>query len=164
LGTDQIAVLDEIQLLMMELQIDQLSDGGYISDDSKQLYIKWLEDPNTKLYEGGGRHPALVTLGTSYLYRYANGWKDLTDDERKAKLWEWNKSHCIPPKPEKEFNNIWKWIIEHHRKNKDEQREKRLEEERRMIPYAAIDDPINMPGCISYQISTIPDKYILGTP
>jgi hypothetical protein len=113
-------------LLQLQAKIDLISQR-YMSNEDKQRYIEWIENPNTKLYEHGGRHPALVALGTSYFYRYANGWKNLTDDERKAKLWEWNQSHCIPPKPEKEFNDIWKWIIEHHRKNRDEQREKRLE-------------------------------------
>jgi hypothetical protein len=48
---------------------------------------------------------------------------------------------------------------------RDKQREKRLEEEERTkTAHAVIGDPLNMPGCISYQINSIPDKYVLGTP
>jgi hypothetical protein len=46
LGTDQIAVLGQMQMLKLEAKIDALSQG-YMSDENKQQYIAWLEDPNT---------------------------------------------------------------------------------------------------------------------
>lgn len=123
LGTNEISVLDENQLLNLEAKINRFCDG-YLSDENKQRYILWLEDPNTIIGEGAGRHPALVILGTSYFFRYANGWKYLTDDQRKAKLQEWHIQHCNPPKSERELDEIWKWIIDTHRRRRDEELQK----------------------------------------
>ena len=100
-----------------------------MSDENRQRYIQWLEDPNTTIEEGN-RHDANKILGCSYYYRYRDGWKDLTDDQRHDRLQQWNEQHCIPPLPEKEFNDIWKWIVDCHRKRRDEQHE-RLDDERR---------------------------------
>ncbi len=119
-GTDQITILDEMQLLQLEAKIDSLSQG-YMLDENKQRYIAWLEDPNTKIKEHEGRHDAVKILGCSYYYRYNNGWKDLTDDQRCDKLQEWNLQHCEPPLPEAEFSEIWKWIVKTHRKTRDKQ-------------------------------------------
>ena len=120
LGTHRIVILDENQLLSLEAQIDTLCHG-YMSDHDKQRYIAWLEDPNTILGEGQGRHPALVTLGMSYYFRSNNGWFKLTDEERKIKLSEWHVQHCKPPKPEKEFDKIWGWIVDHCKGKRDEE-------------------------------------------
>jgi hypothetical protein len=160
LGTIVIAVLDEMQLLSLEAKIDSLSQG-YMSDENKQRYITWLEDSNT-IIEEGSRHDANKTLGCSYYYRYRDGWKDLTDDQRYDRLQKWNLQHCIPPLPEKELKDIWKWIVARHRKNRDEQHQQ-LQDKRKDVA-ALIYDPLNMPGCVSYQINSIPDKYVLGTP
>jgi hypothetical protein len=92
-------------------------------------YIQWLEDPNT-IIEEGNRHDANMILGCSYYFRYRQGWKDLTDDQRYDRLRQWNQQHCVPSLPEKEFNDIWRWIVEHHRKNRDKQHQQ-LEDERR---------------------------------
>jgi hypothetical protein len=131
LDTDEIAIINENKLLQLESKIDSLFDG-YMSNNDKQKYILWLENPEnyTKLGIGQGRHSGLVTLGTSYYYRYNGEWKDYTDEQRKAKLWEWNTKLAVP-KPEKEFDNIWKWIVEKHRRTRDEQHEKLREAERR---------------------------------
>ena len=144
IGTNEIAILNKIQLLTLQAKIDKLSEG-YMSDENKQEYIRWLEDPNTVLGEGEGRHPALVILGLSYYYRYKNGWKDMTDDQRRKKLWEWNQRQN-PPKPEKEFNEVWKWIIDNHRKRRDEQR-KQWEDERRkaVVEERSKEDPNDDP-------------------
>ena len=128
-GTNEIAILDEKDLLRLEVKIDTLS-RGYMSNDNKQHYIAWLEDSDTRIKEGQGRHDAIKTLGCSYYYRYNNGWRNLTDDQRHDKLQEWNLQHCIPPLPENEFNDIWKWIVDRHRKQRDEQHQQ-LEDERR---------------------------------
>ena len=37
------------------------------------------------------------------------------------------------PKPQKEFDDVWKWIVDKHRRTRDEQHEK-LREERRPDP------------------------------
>jgi hypothetical protein len=70
-----------------------------MSDENRLKYIKWLEDSNTKLGEGEGRHPTLAVLGTSYYYRYSGEWRGMTDDQRRTKLWEWNITQKVP-KPE----------------------------------------------------------------
>ena len=130
LDTTEIVIINENQLLRLESKIDSLSSSdGYMSDENKQTYIKWLENPEnyTKLGVGEGRHNGLLTLGTSYYYRYNGEWKDYTDEQRKAKLWEWNMKLAVP-KSEKEFNDIWKWIIDKHRRTRDEQHEKLREE------------------------------------
>lgn len=102
-----------------------------MSDSNKQEYTKWLEDPAnySKLGVGQGRHNGLVHLGTAYFYRYQDEWRGLTDNQRRAKLWEWNNKLAVP-KPEAEFKGIWKWIVEKHRRKRDELHE-RLEEEQR---------------------------------
>jgi hypothetical protein len=94
-----------------------------MSDENKQRYIAWLEDPNTIITEGS-RHDAVKILGCSYYYRYRDGWKDLTDDQRHDKLQEWNLQHCNPPLPDSEFDEIWKWIVSTHRKSRDAEHEK----------------------------------------
>ncbi len=43
LGTVEIVILDENQLLSLEAKIDSLSKG-YMSDEDKQRYVAWLED------------------------------------------------------------------------------------------------------------------------
>jgi hypothetical protein len=128
-GTNEIAIFNDEDLLRLEAKIDSLSQG-YMSDDNNQRYIIWLENPNTRIKEHEGRHDAIKILGCSYYYRYNNGWKSLTDDQRYDRLQRWNQQHCIPSLPEKEFDYIWKWIIQCHRKNRDEQHEK-LEDEKR---------------------------------
>jgi hypothetical protein len=122
LGTDEIAFLNDVDMLKLEAKIDSLSQEDYMSDENKQRYIAWLEDPNTIVGEGS-RHDAVKILGCSYYYRY-NGWKDLTDDQRHDKLEEWNRQHCNPPLPDKEFEDIWKWIVSTHRRSRDEEHQK----------------------------------------
>jgi hypothetical protein len=63
-GTNEIAILDEKDLLRLEVKIDALSQG-YMSNENKQRYITWLEDPNTTVGEGC-RHDAVKILGCSY--------------------------------------------------------------------------------------------------
>jgi hypothetical protein len=131
LQTGEIVIINEHQLLQLQSKINALSDG-YMSDADKQTYIRLLEDPEyyTKLGVGQGRHNGLVILGTSYFYRYNGEWKDYTDEQRKAKLLEWNSKLAVP-KPEKEVDDVWKWIVDKHRRTRDEQHEKLREERRR---------------------------------
>ena len=81
LGIDEISALSNEDLVRLEAKIDALSNEGYISDEDKQSYIAWLEDPNTSIAEGG-RHDAVKVLGCSYFYRHKDEWKHLTDDQR----------------------------------------------------------------------------------
>ena len=128
LETSEIVILGEKKLLELEAKIETLCEG-YMSGSNKQAYTKWLEDPAnySKLGVGQGRHNGLVHLGTAYFYRYHGEWRGLTDEQRRAKLWEWNTKLAVP-KPEAEFDSIWKWIVEKHRRTRDELHEK-LEEQ-----------------------------------
>ena len=130
LETSETAILSGKKLLQLEAKIDSFCQD-YMSDKNKQAYTKWLEDPAnySKLGVDQGRHNGLVHLGTVYFHRYHGEWRGLSDDQRRAKLWEWNIKLAIP-KPEAEFNSIWKWIVEKHRRMRDELHE-RLEERRR---------------------------------
>lgn len=65
LGTEQITLLDNTQLLKLEAKIDSLSEG-YMSDENKEAYEKWLDDPDTILGEGQGRHDSLKFKIISY--------------------------------------------------------------------------------------------------
>ena len=159
LGTKEIATLDEVELLKLEAKIDSICEG-YMSDTSKSAFLAWLENPENwkSLGVDQGRHNALVILGTSYYYRYSNEWHNLTDDQRRERLWEKNMQFGTP-KSEDEFNSIWKWIIDKHRKRRDQQRE---EWEDQHAKHSNETDPLGMPGCIYYEIR--PGKYISGTP
>ena len=76
--TDEIAFLNNVDLLRLESKISLLSGAEYTpDDDDKRPYIKFLEDPSTTIKEGG-RHDAVKILGRSQYYRF----KDLTDDQR----------------------------------------------------------------------------------
>ena len=68
LGTKEIAILDEQQLFNLKSKIESLCHG-YMSDENKSEYTKWLEDPGnySKLGVGQGRHNALGTSWNSLL-------------------------------------------------------------------------------------------------
>ena len=76
------------------------------------------------------------------------------EEQRLDKLTEWNQKHCIPPLPDDELHDIWKWIVKTHRKTRDRQVEE-LNEKSKSARLEA-ESPVNMPGCISYQISDTP--------
>ena len=162
MGTTEIAILDEKQLLSLEAKIDSLSQG-YMSDENKQQYITWLEDPST-IIEEGGRHDVNKTLGCSFFYRYNNGWKDLTDDQRHDRLQKWNLKHCVPPLPQKELNDIWKWIVDCHRKNRDEQHEQLDDKRRKSVEEVKLDDNIRqeLEGNVFYITTNKPLKLTIA--
>jgi hypothetical protein len=161
-GTDQkISTLSDKEVDALEAKINALS-RVHRSDEDKQAYIEWLERPDTIIRDGEGRHIAVKTLGCSYYYRYKDEWKDLTDDQRHDRLKEWNLQHCESPLPEAEFSEIWKWIVKTHRKTRDKQFEELNNKTK--SAQAEANSPVNMPGCISYQISSKPDIWITGTP
>jgi hypothetical protein len=140
-----IVVLDELQLRSMEMMLNSFY-RNYISDEKSEEYIKHLE--NSSFGVGAGRHNGLVALGCSYYYRSNGEWLDYSDNDRKAKLLEWNLKQR-PPKDEKEFNQVWSWIVKTHRQNRDKEHEE-IRERRRNKDFG------NMPGCISYQTSYNP--------
>ena len=130
LGTREIAIMNDQQVFNLKAKIDSLC-RGYMSDENKNEYTKWLEDPvnYSKLGVGQGRHNALVHLGTAYFYRKKGEWANLTDSQRKAKLEKWNNKLAVP-KPQEEVDKIWKWIADHHKSIRDEERKKRAQEEK----------------------------------
>jgi hypothetical protein len=162
LGTSEIAFLSDQEMSALEAKIDDFS-MGYMPENDKEAYIKWLEDPNTIIYEGQGhgRHNAVRTVGCSYYFRYKDGWIDFSDDQRREKLQQWNEQHCRPPLPEKEFDGIWKWIVNTKRKTRDQEHEEHRRTSSSSVDGGGIPD---MPGCISYQISQIAAIWITGTP
>jgi Bifunctional DNA primase/polymerase, N-terminal len=173
--TSEIAVLSGKKLLQLEAKIDSFCQG-YMSDKNNQAYTKWLEDPvnYSKLGVGQGRHNGLVHLGTTYFYRHHGDWRGLSDDQRRAKLWEWNTKLAVQ-KPEAEFNSIWKWIVEKHRRSRDELHE-RLEEKRRheqtalgfdkSYTFAIYHDNVkaSLDGNFWTEIGKNPNKWIVADP
>src|SRR5215469_3320010 len=129
LGTEQIALLDNMQLLNTEAKIDSLSEG-YMSDENKETYEKWLDDPDTILGVGQGRHDALKFKINSYYYKYKDGWLDLTDEQRFQRAWDWNIAHCKPAKTKEEFDSLVEWTIETHRETRDTLHKKAKEEKK----------------------------------
>lgn len=135
LGTEQIELLDNMELLKLEAKINFLSEG-YMSDENKEAYEKWLDDPNTILGEGQGRHDALKFKINSYYYKHKDEWLDLTDEQRFQLAWDWHVAHCKPAKPREEFDRLVEWTIENHRETRDALHEK-VRVERRNKPTQA---------------------------
>ena len=131
LGTTEIAIMDEKQVFNLKAKIESLC-RGYMLNENKNEYTKWLEDPAnySKLGIGQGRHNALVHLGTAYFYRWKGEWTNLRDSQRKAKLEEWNSKLAVP-KPQEEVNKVWRWIVDHHKSIRDEERQKHAQEEKK---------------------------------
>ena len=70
-------------------------------------------------------------------------------------IWEWHLQHCNPPRSREEFDRICKWTIDTFR----EERDKKHEEARsKRNNYA------DMQGCVSYQINSNADKFVVSTP
>jgi hypothetical protein len=139
-----------------------------MSDQNKEAYIRWLEDPKTKLSEGEGRHPALVILVCSYFNRRKGEWRNFTDDQRRAKLWEWNQRQKVP-KPEKEFNQIWKWIVDKFRRERDARWEAEDEATRKTAEESKKDSVdfgpyvnAELEGSVFYKINEKPPKPIIA--
>jgi hypothetical protein len=163
LGTEQIAILNDRRMLQLVALVDTLSTG-YMSDRNKQEYIKWLEDPNTRLGEGEGRHVALVILGSSYYNRHTGERGNMTDDQRRLKLWEWNLRQKVP-KSEKEFNQVWDWIVKTFRRERDARWEAENEAARdKSNEYAEYGPEVNaeLQGNIFYRINEKPPKFIIA--
>jgi hypothetical protein len=136
LGTSHIETLhSESGLLQLKAKINQFSDR-YMSDDDKARYDAWLDDPNTILGEGAGRHTATLHKARSYFWKYAGEWLNLSDSERFDRAWQWHMEHCQPPRSGSEFENICKWVIDKDRVERDKKHEL-IREERRLQEEAA---------------------------
>ena len=70
-------------------------------------------------------------------------------------IWEWHLQHCNPPRSREEFDRICKWTIDTFR----EERDKKHEEAR-----SKRNNCVDMPGCVSYQINSNADKFVVLTP
>jgi P4 family phage/plasmid primase-like protien len=127
LGTERIRKLDN--LMNLKSKIDSLC-GNYMSDADKRKYTEMLEDPAyaTTLGIGQGRHDALKHLACVYYYRDFGEWHGLSDKQRKTRLEEWNNKLCVP-KPQDELDRIWKWVVDHHKDKREEQRKKWRQED-----------------------------------
>ena len=53
-----------------------------MSDEDKQRFNAWLDDDNTIIKEGEGRHDVTKFKICSYFWKYADEWLNLSDDER----------------------------------------------------------------------------------
>jgi hypothetical protein len=113
-----IETLDSNQLLQLISKIDSISKG-FMSENDKEAYEKWLDDPITILGEGQGRHDALKYKINSYYFKFKGEWLDLTDEQRFQRAWEWNLAHCNPVKPKTEFDRLVEWTIKTHKQARD---------------------------------------------
>lgn len=109
--------------------------------------------------EGSGRHPALVKVGSSYFNRHTGEWRDLTDDDRRAKLWELNLKFRVP-KSEQEFSQIWEWIVMRFRRDRDQKWEVEAEQEAAREKKSGYIPELN--GNLYYQTNTKPPKFIVA--
>lgn len=73
---------------------------------------------------------------------------------------EWSELHCIPAKPEKEFDGIWKWLIDHHRRKRDERCQKQ-EDGRSHNEYSNNIQELKEKN-VSYKINEKPPKFIIA--
>ena len=131
LGVDKIETLDDIGLLKLKGQISTLLQE-YMSDEDKSRYSAWLDDTDTILGVGSGRHDATKFKVCSYFWKYSGEWLNLSDGERFERAWQWHNQHCNPPRTRKHFDDICKWVIENHRPNRDKKHEL-LREERETV-------------------------------
>jgi P4 family phage/plasmid primase-like protien len=120
LGVDKIETLDETGLMKLKGQISILSDS-YMSDEDKAEYDSWLDDPNTILGEGAGRHDATKFKVCSYYWKYEGEWLNLSDEERFEMAWQWHETHCKPTRSRQEFDAICKWVVNNHKVKRDAQ-------------------------------------------
>jgi putative DNA primase/helicase len=120
LGVDKIETLDNTGLMKLKSQISLLSEK-YMSDEDKSKYDAWLDEPDTILGEGAGRHDATKFKVCSYYWKYEGEWLNLSDDERFERVWQWHLRHCKPHRSRQEFDAICKWVISNHKEKRDAQ-------------------------------------------
>lgn len=130
LGVDRIEVLDDVGLMKLKGQINLLSDK-YMSDEDKSKYDAWLDNPDTILGEGAGRHDATKFKICSYYWKHTDEWLNLSDDERFERAWQWHMTHCRPPRSRQEFDRICEWTANNHKSKRDAVFNRIREEKRR---------------------------------
>lgn len=110
---------------------------AYMPDSDKDEYNTWLDDPNTIIGEGEGRHDATKFKICSYYFKYSGEWLDLTDEQRFERAWQWHLAHCKPPRTREHFDDICKWVKEKKRVEKDklheDERERRQKNKQRIV-------------------------------
>jgi hypothetical protein len=119
LGANYVTILTREEVLKLKSKIDSISEG-YMSDEDKASYNKWLDMPTTILGENQGRHDATKFKVIRYYWKSEDGWLDLTDDQRFEVAWQWHNDHCKPPRPREEFDKICKWTADKFRTKRDE--------------------------------------------
>jgi hypothetical protein len=126
-----------------------------MSDDDRQQYDEWLDKPDTILGINQGRHDATKFKIISYYWKYSGEWLNYSDDQRFEKAWEWHLQHCNPPRSREEFDRICRWTVDMFRKDRDKTHEEARSKRNNFS---------GMAGCVSYQINSNPDKFIVSTP
>jgi hypothetical protein len=119
LKTSHITILTKEEVLKLKSKIDSISEG-YMSDQDKDSYDKWLDLPTTILGENQGRHDATKFKIIRYYWRHVGEWLDLIDDQRFECAWKWHMEHCRPPRPRQEFEKICEWTVDKFRAKRDE--------------------------------------------
>ena len=131
LGIQEIAVLDKEEKEKLELRLQDICKKygmEYLhNEDEVHNYIKYLEQPDTVLEEGR-RHNSLIEIASSFYFRWHGEWGKMTDEQRYAKLIEYDKAHCKPPLRDTdpdELDRIWEDTIKYGKDRRDEEKKGR---------------------------------------
>ena len=92
-----------------------------------QAYTAHLHDDSTRIRKGG-RHEVIKFICCSYFTKYADGWGNLTDDQRFERVLGYDKKYCEPPLYEtdpQEVRDLWEWTKRTLSRCRDEQKEAR---------------------------------------
>ncbi|HET7345610.1 MAG TPA: hypothetical protein VFJ05_07035 [Nitrososphaeraceae archaeon] len=119
-------------------EITETEQHKYNITEQKKFYNSYntyLEDLTTVINKGE-RHQVIKDRAISYFNKYQGEWKDLADDERLARLIEYDKLHCKPvslyEESPREFTDIWEWVKRTFTGIRQEERDKREDVDRRV--------------------------------
>lgn len=156
IGSEQIPIVNSHEL---QSKIDYIS-RGYMSDNDKEEYERWLDDPNRIIGVGGGRHAAILHKINSYFWKWGGDWLHLTDDQRFERAWEWAEQHCEPNYSREEFDRICNDVTKKYRQDRDALHEqKRANQEKDQVESDEKEDT----GLIEQASETIMRKHRLLT-
>ncbi len=159
IDNEQIPILDGIQRLGLQAKIHSLfkenSFKDYLSEIENKSISDWLHDPTTVFGVGKGRHNWTVWIVNSYFWKWGGEWLGLSDEQRFERAWRWHLEHCKPPRTKEEFDKVCRDVSRKYIQERDKLHDEKRRERQNVG---------SMPGCISYQISSNPDKFITGTP
>jgi P4 family phage/plasmid primase-like protien len=119
-ATDIEAADTPIKLMQLKSEIECLK-FVYTSNSEKSEYLRMCEDPEylATLGIGNGRHPAMKCVAIAYFYRdHSSEWRNISDNERKRRLEEWNQKLKIP-KTQAQVDNMWNWVVQFHKEQRD---------------------------------------------